>query len=84
MKNRSPVKAIRTKCLECSAGQIKEVRDCVITDCALYPFRMGKNPNRQGIGLGRVPTIEKHEPFLNKFSKSRLSGSLISTIIDRR
>ena len=46
----SPIKSIRIKCLECSGGQSKEVKDCVISDCSLYPFRMGKNPNRAGIG----------------------------------
>ena len=48
MKTLTPIKAIRSKCLECSAGQPKEVRECVIHDCALYPFRLGKNPNRKG------------------------------------
>ena len=45
----TPVKSIRKKCLDCSGGSVKEVRECEITDCALYPFRMGKNPNRKGI-----------------------------------
>ena len=46
----TPVKAIRAKCLDCSCGQYKEVRLCVTPECALYPYRMGKNPNRKGIG----------------------------------
>ena len=46
----SPIKAIRFKCQECSNFQPSEIRNCVITDCPLYPFRMGKNPNRSGIG----------------------------------
>lgn len=46
----TPIKAIRAKCLECSNYQPKEVRECIIPDCPLYPFRMGKNPNRTGIG----------------------------------
>lgn len=50
MKHPSPLKAIRAKCIDCSAGVAKEVRECVVTDCSLYPFRMGKNPNRAGIG----------------------------------
>jgi hypothetical protein len=44
----TPIRSIRLKCLDCSAGQIKEVRECVILGCALYPFRMGRNPNRAG------------------------------------
>ncbi len=55
----TPVKAIRAKCLECSGSQPKEVRDCVIHQCPLYPFRMGKNPNRQGIGNLKGGFIKK-------------------------
>ena len=42
---RSPGKAIRAKCLECSQGNT-EVTTCVVKDCPLYPFRMGHNPYR--------------------------------------
>lgn len=41
----TPVKAIRKKCLDCSGDSHKEVRECIISDCPLHPFRMGKNPN---------------------------------------
>jgi hypothetical protein len=46
----SILKAIRTKCLDCSGQQESEVRECSIEKCALYPYRMGKNPftNRKG------------------------------------
>jgi len=46
----TPLQAIRQHCLECSAGNKSEVRNCIIVECPLYPFRMGKNPNRAGIG----------------------------------
>jgi hypothetical protein len=50
MKLSLMLKAIRTKCLDCSNQQIDEVRNCVISNCPLYPYRMGKNPftNRKG------------------------------------
>ena len=41
----TPLKAIRQKCVECCCGNMAEVAKCVITDCALYEFRMGHNPN---------------------------------------
>lgn len=41
---KSPAKAIRAKCLDCSVGDAIEVRMCPILDCPLYPFRFGKNP----------------------------------------
>jgi len=35
-------KAIRERCLNCSAWMPKEVRNCEFPDCSLYPFRSGK------------------------------------------
>ena len=43
----TPIKAIRAKCVECSGGQHKEVRECRIPECSLYPYRMGKRPKRE-------------------------------------
>ncbi len=51
MENKvTPLKAIRQKCLDCTAGQPKEVRFCGIEDCPIYYFRFGKNPKRAGKG----------------------------------
>lgn len=49
-KRTSPVKAIRLKCLDCCCGSSHEVKLCSVTNCPLYPFRFGKNPNRAGLG----------------------------------
>ena len=46
----TPLKSIRKYCVECSGGQYKEVKECVLTNCPLYPYRMGHNPSRQGLG----------------------------------
>lgn len=46
----TPLKSIRAKCLDCCCGQAQEVRLCSSQTCPLWPFRMGKNPNRAGIG----------------------------------
>jgi hypothetical protein len=43
----NPLKAIRGKCLDCCCANAAEVRKCVATDCALWPFRMGVNPFRK-------------------------------------
>lgn len=43
---RNPVKAIRAHCLECCGGSPKLVTDCPSADCALFPFRSGRNPFR--------------------------------------
>lgn len=57
-KRLSPVKAIKIKCLDCSGGVKKEVRECIIQDCPLYTFRLGKNPNRKGLRLKTSPSQE--------------------------
>lgn len=52
MKRLTPIKAIRAKCLECCCGQAKEVRECEIKKCALYPYRMGHRPKDEEIHAG--------------------------------
>ena len=44
-KYKTPIKAIREKCLDCSCYQPKEVRECVVINCPLYPYRMGRRPD---------------------------------------
>lgn len=40
----TPMKAIRAKCLDCTGGQPKEVRQCAVPKCPLYVYRFGKRP----------------------------------------
>jgi hypothetical protein len=35
---------IRRHCIDCSGGSFKAVVWCPVTDCALWPFRLGMNP----------------------------------------
>lgn len=35
----SKTTAIKLKCLDCSAYQVEEIRNCPVTNCALYSFR---------------------------------------------
>jgi hypothetical protein len=50
MAQPTPLRAIRLKCLDCSNNQPLEVKNCTITDCPLYCYRLGKNPKRKGMG----------------------------------
>lgn len=45
-RGESVLAAIRRKCLDCSCWQPTEVRDCPLTRCALWPYRLGRNPLR--------------------------------------
>jgi len=46
----TPVKAHRARCLECQGNKPSLVRKCEDQDCPSFSYRMGKNPNRKGIG----------------------------------
>lgn len=61
------MKAIRAKCLDCCAGQVVEVRECEITQCALHPYRFGKNPFR----TKREYTPEQREAMAARLASAR-------------
>jgi hypothetical protein len=46
----SPRRAMRMKCLEC-ATTAHEVKKCPLTDCGLWPYRLGVGicTNREGV-----------------------------------
>lgn len=49
MAIRTPIKAIRAKYLDCTCGQVGEVRECTIKTCPLYEYRMGYRPKKEAI-----------------------------------
>ena len=44
------IKSIRIRCIDCCGHQLSRVSGCEEAECPLHPFRMGRNPNRAGIG----------------------------------
>ena len=42
----TPIKTIRKKCLDCCSGKVKEVRLCQAVECALWPSRFGRRPDK--------------------------------------
>ena len=48
MKSLRPLRAIRTKCVDCCAGSVQEVRLCPVTACPLHPYRFGRRPSKTG------------------------------------
>jgi hypothetical protein len=57
LKVKTPIKAIRAKCLDCSGESSHEAKLCPITACPIYPYRLGKNLNP----IARVWTEEQKE-----------------------
>ena len=46
----TPIKSIRAFCYECRESDWVKVKECSDKECPLWIYRMGKNPNRKGIG----------------------------------
>lgn len=47
---RMPVKVFRKFCVQCMNGQTSLIAGCTSTNCKIYPYRFGRNPNRSGVG----------------------------------
>ena len=43
---KTPIKAMRAKCLDCTCGSHIDIRKCPVINCALYPYRFGKKPTQ--------------------------------------
>lgn len=59
------LKVIREKCMDCCVGQPSEVRLCHLTECPLWPYRMGKNPFH-----GRTMTDEQKKAATQRLQET--------------
>ena len=59
MKNLTPIKAIRKRCLDCSGFSPKEVANCEEKDCPLWEYRFGKRPKEKA-KLTPIRAIRKY------------------------
>lgn len=48
-------KAVRWKCLDCTCGQAKEISNCAVLTCPLWPYRSGHAPKRGDSGSRTPP-----------------------------
>lgn len=60
------LKAIRRKCLDCSGGSHTEVADCLLRQCPLFPFRLGKNPWRRPVSEAQREASRRNVAMLAK------------------
>lgn len=74
MKPYTPIRAIRSKCVECQGGGRKAVATCAEEKCPLHIYRMGKNPKRAGIGGGKPRTGTKETPSQVGSSSPRIDA----------
>ena len=58
--------AIRAKCMDC-VGTAHEIRLCVVSTCALWPFRLGDDPWREK----REMTEEQRQAAAERLARAR-------------
>lgn len=64
----SPMKAIKLFCRsQCCCDDMDNWKNCNITDCQLYPFRLGKNPFRKK----RKLTDKQRQAIADRLQKAR-------------
>ena len=64
---KSPLRAIRMKCIDCSGYSANEVKLCTIPHCPLYEFRFGKKPER----LRPQLTKEQRQAMAERLKRAR-------------
>jgi hypothetical protein len=55
------LQAIRHKCLDCSGYEPAEVRECPVSTCGLWQFRLGMDPDPSRTrGFAKSPVYTDH------------------------
>lgn len=76
MKEITPMKAIRKKCLDCSCGSSEEVKNCFAKKCPLYQFRFGYKLDENGNRRKRDLTDEQRQEMAERLKKVRDNKNL--------
>ena len=76
MKEVTPMKAIRQKCLDCSGGSNEEVKNCFAKKCPLYQFRFGYKLDENGNRRKRDLTDEQRQEMAERLKKVRDNKNL--------
>ncbi|WP_339002229.1 hypothetical protein KST09_04355 [Fusobacterium animalis] len=76
MKEVTPMKAIRKKCLDCSCGSSEEVKNCFAKKCPLYQFRFGYKLDENGNKRKRDLTDEQRQEMAERLKKVRDNKNL--------
>lgn len=54
------LRSVREKCLDCSAYSIYEVKNCVMSDCRLFPWKEGTLNYSGNFTRGKNDPMEKN------------------------
>lgn len=76
MKEITPMKAIRQKCLDCSCGSSEEVKNCFAKKCPLYQFRFGYKLDENGNRKKKNLTDDQRKEMSERLKKVRENKNL--------
>ncbi len=75
-RSKTPLRAIREKCIECSGDNRAEAANCQVSDCALFIYRMGTNPRRRRVG--RVKNITPRSATIEEGSQHTTRAAIMN------
>ena len=79
----TPLKAIRKYCLGCSDGSPNEVRLCPVTNCELYMYRFGHNPNDSRRGKSKpMPWMRNNATEQVKIGEETEEGDADEEVVE--
>ncbi|MBB6411937.1 hypothetical protein HNQ71_004625 [Mesorhizobium sangaii] len=67
------LQAIRQKCLDCSGCQPAEVRECPVSTCGLWLFRLGMDPDPS-----RIRGFAKSPVYTGDFEEGTTKGTQVA------
>lgn len=70
-KIKSPLSGIRAFCVECMGGYVGLVNQCPSENCALHPFRMGKNTLHARHGQANPEAAKRMKSISQSKTKKR-------------
>jgi hypothetical protein len=76
------LKVITEKCLDCCCGERKQVKDCTVEKCALWPYRNGTNPTRKKRTMSEEKRAEIGERLkaARKVKEPAKKGTITKTV----
>jgi hypothetical protein len=77
-RKRNPIEVMRLFCVQCMGGNRAEVRRCTAPGCALFPYRLGKNPFTDRKGRTSFAALPVGSPIQDE-SGAETANSTLTT-----
>jgi hypothetical protein len=78
-RKRNPIEVMRSFCVQCMGGNRAEVRRCTAPACALFPYRLGKNPFTDRKGRPSFAVLPVGSPIQDERAEQAADSTLTTS-----